>query len=316
MNAPKVSVIIPVYNTEAYIEETLLSIINQTLKEIEIIVVNDGSTDNSLAIINKIASQDSRIQVYSQPNQGQSVARNLGLTKVIGKYIYFIDSDDLLQLDALERCYERGERDNLDIIFFDSDVFYESGQTELTWDYQRTKYFDEHITYNGRELFDKMLNLYAHRASTFLLFFHSSYLREINFSFYPGIIHEDELSTALLFLQATSVGCMKETFAHRRIRGNSTMTNKYSYRNVNCYFTVISQLLIYAKRKDFDVKRIIDKFASYTLNPVFQTAYNLPLKDRLKTMIVAARHNYLKYLQGKSILILLFKKYISRFTQR
>lgn len=76
MNPPKVSVIIPVYNTEEYIGETLNSIINQTLKDIEIIVINDGSTDNSLHIINEYAQRDSRITVFTQANQGLSLTRN------------------------------------------------------------------------------------------------------------------------------------------------------------------------------------------------------------------------------------------------
>lgn len=310
MTYPKVSVIIPVYNTEAFVAETLHCILNQTLKEIEVIVVNDGSTDNSLAIVNAIAKTDDRVQVYSQKNQGQSVARNLGLKHVNSKYVYFIDSDDLLQHDALELCYERSEKNNLDILFFDGDIFYEGGQMELSWDYRRTQHFCESVIYNGRELLYKMLDLYAYRASSFLLFLKYSYLKKIDFSFYPGIIHEDELSTTYLFLEAKSVGCMKETFAHRRVRGNSTMTNKYTYRNVNCYFTVTAELLRYARTKDVQIQQVVDKYVAYTLNPVFQTAYSLPLSDRLKTIWVAVKCHYLKYLCGKSVLILLLKKLI------
>lgn len=316
MMNPKVSVIIPVYNTEAFVAETLQSILNQTLREIEVIVVNDGSTDNSLTIVNEIAKTDDRIQVYSQKNQGQSVARNLGLKHAKGEYIYFIDSDDLLQCDALKLCYERSEKNNLDILFFDGDVFYERGQMELSWDYQRTQHFSESIIYNGCELFDKMLDLYAFRASSFLLLLKSSYLKKISFNFYPGIIHEDELSTTYLFLEAKSVGCMKETFAHRRIRGNSTMTNKYAYRNVECYFTVISELLRYAETKDVQIQQVVGKYAAYTLNPVFQTAYKLPLRDRWKVFTTAMKRGYLKYLHHKNIWILLFKKYRFLFRKR
>lgn len=313
---PKVSVIIPVYNTETYIEETLKCIINQTLKEIEVIVINDGSTDNSLVIINRLTEIDNRIKVYSQQNQGQSVARNLGLKKAVGEYIYFIDSDDLLQTDALELCYKRCKADKLELIFFDSDIFYEAKQKNVTWDYHRTAFFDENIIYNGKELFDKMLDIRAHRASTFLLFISYSYLSRINFSFYPGIIHEDELSTSILFLEACSVGCIKKSFAQRRVRKNSIMTTKYSYHNVECYFIVIAQLLEYAQVKDKRVQKIIDKYVSYTLNPVFQTAFSLPLKDRLKIILIAMRHNYLKYIHAKNMLILLFKNYISPSTKR
>lgn len=107
MNHPKVSVIIPVYNTEKYVKESVESIMQQTLQNIEIIIINDGSTDNSLSVVNLLAQQDRRITVYSQSNQGLSIARNTGLEKVKGEFIYFMDSDDLLTNDALKTCLTR-----------------------------------------------------------------------------------------------------------------------------------------------------------------------------------------------------------------
>ena len=107
MNNPKVSVIIPVYNTEAYVEQTLRSIMGQTLRDIELIVINDGSTDGSLSALERIATGDDRIRLYTQPNKGLSQTRNAGIDRARGEFIYFMDSDDLLEPDALERCYER-----------------------------------------------------------------------------------------------------------------------------------------------------------------------------------------------------------------
>ena len=91
---PKVSVIIPVYNVEKYLKQCLDSVVNQTLKDIEIICVNDGSTDNSLEILEEYAQKDNRIIIISQENQGQSVARNIALEKATGEYVGFVDSDD------------------------------------------------------------------------------------------------------------------------------------------------------------------------------------------------------------------------------
>ena len=101
----KVSVVIPVYNTEKYVREAVESIMNQTLRELEIIIINDGSTDNSLQVVEELAAADSRIQVYSQTNQGGSVARNAGIARAYGKYIYFMDSDDLLEKETIDLCY-------------------------------------------------------------------------------------------------------------------------------------------------------------------------------------------------------------------
>ena len=103
----KVSVILPIYNVASYLDETIGSLLNQSLKEIEIIAVNDGSTDHSEEIIRKYMQQDSRISYFYQENQGQSVARNLALQHAIGDYIYMMDSDDVLgDPNALQIYYK------------------------------------------------------------------------------------------------------------------------------------------------------------------------------------------------------------------
>ncbi len=99
---PLVSVIIPIYNVEKYLRECLDSVINQTLREIEIICVNDGSTDSSGEIVQEYAKRDCRIVYVEQQNSGQSIARNIGLERVKGEWIYFLDADDYIDLDCLE----------------------------------------------------------------------------------------------------------------------------------------------------------------------------------------------------------------------
>ena len=94
INMVKISVVIPIYNCEEYLEESIRSILNQTFKDIEIVCVDDGSTDNSLDILNKLASDDSRLKVFSQENQGSSFARNNALRKVSGDYVYFFDANN------------------------------------------------------------------------------------------------------------------------------------------------------------------------------------------------------------------------------
>ena len=101
----KISVIIPVYNCEDYIEESVNSILNQTFKDIEVICIDDGSSDSSLNILNKIGDNDSRLKVHTQENQGSSVARNNALKLVSGDYVYFFDADDYLVEDGLEKLY-------------------------------------------------------------------------------------------------------------------------------------------------------------------------------------------------------------------
>ena len=121
----KVSVVIPVYNVEDYLVECLDSIINQTLKDIEIICVNDGSTDKSLDILNEYAAKDSRMSVYSQENGGHAVATNRGMKLAKGKYLYLMDSDDILKVEtALEDTYRIAEEKELDFVIFQSINYY------------------------------------------------------------------------------------------------------------------------------------------------------------------------------------------------
>ena len=108
-----VSAIIPVYNSEQFLEECIESLRNQTLKEIEMIFINDGSTDNSLEILNKYEKIDSRIKVINQNNSGPSVARNIGIEVATGEYISFIDSDDWIDKDMYKMMYEVARDNNL-----------------------------------------------------------------------------------------------------------------------------------------------------------------------------------------------------------
>ncbi len=116
VNKPKISVIIPIYNVEKYLRECLDSVINQTLKEIEIICVDDGSTDNSGKIIDEYARKDKRIKVVHKKNEGAGIARNIGIKIATGKYLSLIDSDDTYNLQMLNKLYNRAEQDQLDIV--------------------------------------------------------------------------------------------------------------------------------------------------------------------------------------------------------
>ncbi len=114
----KVSVIIPVYNVEKYLKECLDSVINQTLKDIEIICINDGSTDNSLTILEEYAAKDSRIKLINQENQGVGTARNNGIEKSSAPYIMFLDSDDYFMPQTCQKAYETIIENNSDIGIF------------------------------------------------------------------------------------------------------------------------------------------------------------------------------------------------------
>ena len=120
---PQVSVIVPIYNQEKYLEQCMKSIRRQTLKDIEIICVDDGSTDRSLSMIRKMAAGDSRILILTEENAGAGVARNKGLAHAKGEYITFLDSDDIFEPDMLEKLYDKAEKENLDVVVGRADSF-------------------------------------------------------------------------------------------------------------------------------------------------------------------------------------------------
>ena len=121
----KVSIIISVYNAEKYLKECLDSAVNQTLEDIEIICVNDGSTDDSLNILKSYAEKDSRVKVFTQPNKGQGAALNTALDNVRGEYVLNIDCDDWIELDACEFLYNKSKELNLDLLFYCGVVYNE-----------------------------------------------------------------------------------------------------------------------------------------------------------------------------------------------
>ena len=107
----KISIIIPVYNTENYLSECLDSVINQTLNEIEVICINDASTDSSLDILDDYSKYSDKIKIINcSENKGQGNARNIGITQAKGKYILFLDSDDWLELNACEELFKMAEK--------------------------------------------------------------------------------------------------------------------------------------------------------------------------------------------------------------
>lgn len=306
--SPKVSIIIPVYNTADFVREAIESILNQTLQDLEVIAVNDGSTDGTLEILQSIASEDSRVKVLSQKNQGQSIARNEGIKIASGKYLYFMDSDDFLKKEALQNCLEKCEQNKLDFLFFDADILNKESDLYMDLNYSRKSFTDESTIYNGIDILNILVKHWAYSASPCLSFIKTDYFNRINLNFYPGIIHEDQLFTVLLYIQAERVMCIHQAYFLRRFRSDSTMTRKYAWRNMVGYITVTRELIKYQKDKDIKVKNCLDKFIAQMMNAAIRLAYLLPLKERVNLFIISLRE-FRTYINTKTYLILLFKSY-------
>ncbi len=303
INKPKVSIIIPVYNTEHFVEEAIMSVLNQTLTEIEVIVVNDGSTDDSLEVIKKLADTDPRIKVFSQKNQGQSVARNLGLSIAKGEYIYFMDSDDIISNNTFEICYDKCISENLDFVFFDAESFSNNNIT-LPISYNRIGKVNTQID-TGINKINQLIEARGYSASVCLLFIKHDYIASLSLNFLPGIIHEDQLFTAKLYTQARRVAYIPETFFHRRLRPDSVMTKQYTIFNVKNYFIVVDELIKFASGQNENINKTIHKTIRYLFDPAIYMA-NIFRWDERFSIAQVCFIRYRKYISIKSWLVLLF----------
>lgn len=237
---PLVSVIVPVYNVEEYLEVCLDSVINQTLEQIEIICVNDGATDNSLQILLDYAKKDKRISIYEHENSGLSATRNAGVRQATGKYVYFMDSDDILEERALELLYNKAEKDGLDVVYFDGSSFSDSAvceeQVKKFKDYYTRKHKYEKEVYTGSDLMREMLEADEYRTSACLQMIRREFFVENNLWFIQGLIHEDNIFTFCCMLSSQRAGYLKESLFNRRIRENSIMTANTTFEHVYGYF--------------------------------------------------------------------------------
>src|SRR6056297_562237 len=150
----KVTIIIPVYNAEKYLEECLVSALNQTLADIEVVIINDCSPDGSELIIIEFLQKDSRIKyMRHECNQGQAMARNTGLKVANGEYICFLDADDKLEVNGLEHLYDLASRDDLDILEGNYIAFDSSGNLKAFAEFSRAG-----EVFKGREVFEIAYN--------------------------------------------------------------------------------------------------------------------------------------------------------------
>ena len=159
MNTVKVSVIIPIYNTAMYLRQCLDSVIAQTLKDIEIICVDDGSTDECPQILKEYEAKDSRIRLLWQENQYAGTARNYGMTVATGKYFAFWDSDDFFHPKALELMYKQCEKDNADMCICSANHYFDDIQKTLpSKGYLNKKYIPKQIPFSSKDIPDYILN--------------------------------------------------------------------------------------------------------------------------------------------------------------
>lgn len=234
----KVSVIVPIYNVERYIEECLISLINQRFDDYEIILVNDGSNDDSISIANNYLSKFSNIKLINKENGGLSSARNYGLKYAIGEYICFVDSDDIVTDEYIYNLYNKAKENEVDIVLASHKKIWENG---LIKDVKRET-FNENEILSGKEVLLKQLRKKDFMAEVWDDIYRREFLEKNNITFYEGIYHEDEEFTFKALLVAEKVGFLKSYDYLYRQRENSIMSSTKIEKRVADILTIIQTL--------------------------------------------------------------------------
>ncbi len=252
----KISAIIPVYNTEKYLNRCLDSVCNQSLKEIEIIIVNDGSPDRSIDIIEKYQSNDERIRVINKKNGGISSARNAGIEIATGKYIINIDSDDWVEKNYFEDMYNKAEKKDLDIVVTDFLSDNDNGEIKYKIDLK----IDETFTIDGEKYLKKFF-LNEIYAATWNKMYKLNLYKEYNIR-HPNKISlgEDLATTPLLASKALKIGKINKAYYHY-IHNINSITNSEPTRKIYELieaFEILEKGLLEEQKKNINSRKIIE----------------------------------------------------------
>ncbi len=228
MHIPKVSIIVPIFNVEKYLKTCIDSLINQTYNNIEIILVNDGSPDNSASICKAYAEKDNRIIYIEQPNQGLSGARNTGIMNSTGDYILFVDSDDYIELDAIEILVETALKYDLEIVC--SCGAYQHNSNGTIDIFKKIDILKNKICH-GTEILCGYIKS-GTNANVVWLYLYKMELIKNNFLYFEqGLLHEDSLWTPQVFLKAKRVYIIDYMFYHYVERSTSITGVKPKVKN-------------------------------------------------------------------------------------
>ena len=249
MKKIKISVIVPVYNAEKYLSDCIDSILNQTLKEIELILINDGSTDNSLQICREKASKDSRVKIINKKNEGQGYARNIGIDRAKGEFITFVDSDDYIDKEAYEKMYELCKK-------------YHADYCITPFSIKNNIKKDKIKIYEGKEIRNKilidLLGNYPQNSigsvigpSVCTKLFNSKIIKDnkIKFISERQYSSEDNIFNINYILFSNTYIMYNKNFYHYR-----NVDNSFSHRYRNEYLKKINNMYIYIKDNLFKEK--------------------------------------------------------------
>lgn len=277
-NTVLVSVIIPIYNVQDYIEECLVSVISQTYTNLEIICVNDATKDDSMDIVHRYAQRDCRICIVNHNvNRGLSAARNSGMEIAKGDYIQFVDSDDVIAENMIELMLEKAKDENLDMVGCQIEKFGELYTSQTQTALSQT-IFDRILS--GRELFCEMIETNSLVVESWRFLFKSNFIRGENLIFKEGLICEDIFFTVDAYIFAKKILFLnKKLYFYRQRQGSIMYSQLSSELHVKSKFVLLIELLYRWKSIDcterenrafrkfyiqrfWDFKNLIEKYDS------------------------------------------------------
>ena len=264
MDSPKVSVIVPVFNSEDLLGNCLESIENQSLKDIEIICVDDGSSDGSFDILNQFSSKDARFKIYQQENSGAGSARNKGIEESCGEYILFVDSDDYIESETCEMLYEQASRLDCDLILFNSMRHFSNDRNLALIHFKKNDEINYQIRVFDYEYFrDRIFD--GEYGVIWNKLYKSSFIRDNNITFPKHKIYNDvefHIKTTLL---AKKISYVDGTFYHYNRSGHASLQTSFvKTSNAMVFFDVLYGLVDFLVEVDmFDEFR--KEFINFTI---------------------------------------------------
>ena len=292
------SIVVPVYNVELYLRECIESIIKQTYSKWELVLIDDGSTDRSGEICKRYEKQDDRIKVYTKNNSGQADSRNIGVEKAGGDYLLFVDSDDFIDGDTLQRCYEKCVEWNMpDVIL--SEGMFEVRDGVMAEDHQWES--AEYQGFSGRETLLKTMKT-APNWSPCGKCYRVDFWKKHEFLFPTKRLAEDFALIDKVVLEADCVVMVPTFYYYRRFRENSTMTSVNKKLKFDELLNLIDweQYLQDRKLDDELAAAFRKRFAVLYCHDILGNLYLFERKERKVVLTMAGKlKSYLSYVEGK-----------------
>jgi glycosyltransferase involved in cell wall biosynthesis len=279
-----ISVVIPVYNVKKYLAETIESVLIQDIERMEVIAINDGSNDGSAVLLDDYAKNESRVKVIHQENRGLSAVRNLGLKLAKGKYIYFLDSDDILLPGTLHKVIDRLEGTDSDIARFSVNLIDEKGNLRKQRDKNKVSGLDVASAVKGETFLHFLFQNELYGAIVQKFVFLRSFLVQNHLQFDEGYIHEDEAFTMESLCMAEKVVSFNEVMLLKRTRSGSIMSTQRNEENVRGWLKAASRLLKFIEKRTFsaDTEKIIKTKVSQLILISLKTIRDINHRTKLK----------------------------------